>query len=426
MKKFKYFITIFLPSIFLFLSTKAQDNFSGNWIYEKNGNSIELKVGEPENQILYPCLINIRYNGLTGSYYTLLAKKDLLHVYISRNKIVKAASDDLIKWSPVLFTGKLHYERNALGKETLEFQHILNDVISNKKTTLEKPDQLFFNGTLAFARASKLAESDTGFNRIIQPGICNVYLGILPDTITTTLRSATLIYTENRDADLFSIKFNNRLIAEELNLKNKQEDQTVFLETGMNFICVFADDYGKKNGADGTIEIRNQENKSSLNFNSDLNKNSSFILQRILYINKEEDPWKLSKNKYGDIDWTKNFDVVQSEKKQKEEVVGEIISRSANLTFAIWDDAVEDGDSISLQVNGAWIANGFAVKNKVQNIQIHLKPGPNVITFIADNLGSISPNTSVLEIIDGNKRKSFHIETDTDKTNQVRIYYELN
>ena len=111
---------------------------------------------------------------------------------------------------------------------------------------------------------------------------------------------------------------------------------------------------------------------------------------------------------------------------KKEEVIGEIISRSANLTFAIWDDAVEDGDSISLQINNEWLAKGFPVKNKAQFLQITLKPGPNVITFLADNLGSISPNTSVLEIIDGKRRKSFHIETDTDKTNQVRIFYEVN
>jgi hypothetical protein len=35
------------------------------------------------------------------------------------------------------------------------------------------------------------------------------------------------------------------------------------------------------------------------------------------------------------------------------------------------------------------------------------------------------PNTSVLEIIDGKKRKSFMIDTDLSKNNQVNIYYEF-
>ena len=54
-----------------------------------------------------------------------------------------------------------------------------------------------------------------------------------------------------------------------------------------------------------------------------------------------------------------------------------------------------------------------------------MNPGPNVITFIADNLGTIPPNTSVLEIIDGKKRKSFYIETDMNKNNQIKIFYEV-
>jgi hypothetical protein len=106
-------------------------------------------------------------------------------------------------------------------------------------------------------------------------------------------------------------------------------------------------------------------------------------------------------------------------------VIGSIASKSQTLTFALWDDAVEDGDSISLNINGKWIARGFPVKKQPQFLTITLDPGPNVITFVADNLGSIVPNTSVLEIIDGNRRKSFNIETDLNENNQVKIFYEV-
>jgi hypothetical protein len=106
-------------------------------------------------------------------------------------------------------------------------------------------------------------------------------------------------------------------------------------------------------------------------------------------------------------------------------MVGNIISHSQQLTFAIWDDAVEDGDTISLSINGRWITKGYPVLKKPQFITVTLQPGPNLITFVADNLGSIIPNTSVLEIIDGKKRKSFFIETDLFRNNLVNIFYDV-
>jgi archaellum component FlaG (FlaF/FlaG flagellin family) len=106
-------------------------------------------------------------------------------------------------------------------------------------------------------------------------------------------------------------------------------------------------------------------------------------------------------------------------------VIGSIVARSQQITFAIWDDAVEDGDTISISINDKWITKNFPVLKKPQFITVTLEPGPNVITFVAENLGSIIPNTSVIEIIDGKKRKSFYIETDLDQNNLIKIFYDL-
>jgi hypothetical protein len=86
---------------------------------------------------------------------------------------------------------------------------------------------------------------------------------------------------------------------------------------------------------------------------------------------------------------------------------------------------VEDGDSISINVNGKWISRGLPVKLKPQTITITLDPGPNTITFVGDNLGSIPPNTSILEIIDGKRRKSFNLATFIGEDNLVKIFYDL-
>jgi hypothetical protein len=40
-------------------------------------------------------------------------------------------------------------------------------------------------------------------------------------------------------------------------------------------------------------------------------------------------------------------------------------------------------------------------------------------------LGSIAPNTSILEIIDGKKRKAYNINTNLGQNNAIKIIYDL-
>jgi hypothetical protein len=85
---------------------------------------------------------------------------------------------------------------------------------------------------------------------------------------------------------------------------------------------------------------------------------------------------------------------------------------------------VEDGDSISLRLNGEWITSGFPVKNKLQKIPVKLRPGENSLLFMADNLGSIPPNTSELRIRYGNKTRTLGLSTDMQKNNEVILILE--
>ena len=105
--------------------------------------------------------------------------------------------------------------------------------------------------------------------------------------------------------------------------------------------------------------------------------------------------------------------------------VGNIKANARKIILALWDDAVEDGDTISLNINGHWVVQAFPVKKKPQFIEVTLDPGPNKIVFIADNLGAIIPNTAIIEIIDGRQRRSFMIDTDLGHNNLISILYEL-
>ncbi len=76
-------------------------------------------------------------------------------------------------------------------------------------------------------------------------------------------------------------------------------------------------------------------------------------------------------------------------------------------------------------VEGKWLVRGFPVKKNPQFVTVNLKPGRNTFVFVADNLGAISPNTSVLEIIDGKKRKSYTMETVLGEKNLVEVFYDV-
>ena len=110
---------------------------------------------------------------------------------------------------------------------------------------------------------------------------------------------------------------------------------------------------------------------------------------------------------------------------QNERLLGSPLSVSQQLTLAIWDDALEDGDSISININGKWIRKGFPVKARPQFITVLLEPGSNTISFAADNLGAIPPNTAIIEIIDGKKRKSFSLDTVLGESNLIKVLYEV-
>ena len=97
---------------------------------------------------------------------------------------------------------------------------------------------------------------------------------------------------------------------------------------------------------------------------------------------------------------------------------------TADIALELWDEQLEDNDSISLSLNGKWIATGFPVKKELQQIHIKLQRGENTLLFMADNLGKISPNTAVIRIRFGNKSQTLSLRTDMKKNNEIRLVLE--
>jgi hypothetical protein len=266
----------------------------------------------------------------------------------------------------------------------------------------------------------------------LQPKLSPAYFGIT-DTIYVHSKFGGIAFNKNKDIDIISIKLNSNNIIDQVDSKKVRDNEDFILDTGLNHLIFFADDFGNNgfSSASVNVQLDGNMNNNIFDFKQIKNLGATFIVLKIFMLFDEksatsfsEKPIEQKVNNTSTETITVN-NIQGNNLNRPVKIIGNIVSKSKQLTFAIWDDAVEDGDTISLSINNRWITQGFPVKKKPQFITVTLDPGPNEITFIADNLGSIIPNTSVLEIIDGNKRKTFYIETDFNHSDAVKIFYDV-
>jgi hypothetical protein len=435
----KYFLSILTLS-FVFLIGKSQDIFLGNWNSKSiNSNlNISIKIGTPEKNILYPAELTLDCDSFHASYQMLLAKKNSRQLAIGKVKFpLNETPFSIGNWT-VLLNGTLDFSKNIRGKPTLSVNKIIT-----KDYEVNLPEEKSFSKSnivlarklhdfldqeeINFEKTNDNSWSDSTTFRITQPKQSSTYFGVI-DTLFVTDRNASAHFESNRDIDIVTLKLNESTLLDQIDSKKTRDNEDFNLDTGLNIILFFADDFGKKGTSSAKVNIILNNASKLLDFTDKNNLASNFIALKVYLKHNPDDDTKFQE--YYSGDWgnssSGNYNNATSVDKngKQDKAIGTLVSKSQQLTFAIWDDAVEDGDTISLSINDKWIVKGFPVLKKPQYLTVTLQPGPNVITFMADNLGSIVPNTSVLEVIDGKKRKSFFIETDLDTNNLIKIYYD--
>lgn len=98
-------------------------------------------------------------------------------------------------------------------------------------------------------------------------------------------------------------------------------------------------------------------------------------------------------------------------------------SKKNKLVLKLWDNATEDGDSISIMVNGKYIAKNVELTREKEKFVVKLEEGTNTITIFAHNEGRISPNTASCEIRAGLRKKKFTISTSLDRNEAIEVFY---
>ena len=79
--------------------------------------------------------------------------------------------------------------------------------------------------------------------------------------------------------------------------------------------------------------------------------------------------------------------------------LADIVVREARTILQVWDHQSEDGDIVSIAVNGVVVRSRLMIRNARERIPITLNPyGENIIEIFAHNEGRSSPNTASIRV----------------------------
>jgi len=415
-------------------STAQTDIYPGTWKMEylsgtgKTPINIELQISAGDRNILYPAFLKLQCDSFNAEYELLLVRKNNWELAISKNKYPTSEIPFSLGASLFFLNGVFEYGKDMKGIPLLSTrrvqsrENLLKPADTANFTELQKITALRLRKFLKDADITLKKTNNEPWqhqdrDHILSPVSSPAYFGLL-DTFHIQNRYGNIDLTGGKKTnfDIVSVGLNGHTVFEQVVLNKKKRGDDIILDTGLNILTFFADNFGNGLPNTGKLNLESTSEKLTLDFTNKVDSAASFIVAR-LYCQQD---------KARDISFQNNT-IPGEEKslKENERLIGSIIATSRQITLAVWDDAAEDGDSISISIDGKWLVQGFPVKKNPQFISVILQPGPNTIDFMADNLGSIPPNTSVLEIIDGKKRKSFFMETNLGENNLIKIFYDL-
>jgi hypothetical protein len=434
----------------------ANDRFRGVWEYGKAGETdkvhAKLHIAGVQDHILYPAKLTLSVNEYTSTCYLLLAKKSIRQLAIGSQR-------NMIEETPFTSGASMHQfngvfdlsaDRNGGGFLTINRLRYSQVKLRNQKK--DKPDArhattatLLFNflenDAVRFTKTSDSAWDEPAVFDILHSPYSGFYYGKRDTFGVRSLTGVTKF--SGKHTGIVSASVNGRTIFDHAYARDKRIVNEIKLDTGANLIALFVEEYGKKPAQTVQMDLDFYTHQTALHFADKKDDRATFILLPVTYFGPIDTASpKLNNLKlmmeqmvqnretiyyYPDTDGQQvsvNEDV-QRKLLREATVVGNMTATSREVLLGLWDDAVEDGDSISLNINGTWVVQGMPVLKRPQFISVKLNAGVNKIIFIADNQGSIIPNTSMLEIIDERQRKSYKINTDYFQNNLINILYEL-
>lgn len=112
----------------------------------------------------------------------------------------------------------------------------------------------------------------------------------------------------------------------------------------------------------------------------------------------------------------------------KEELIPTIKVDTGEIKLRFYDNATIDGDSITVTVNSKVVLSHekLATKPISTTVRVTLETPMVEVVMIAENEGSIPPNTALLEIIAGEAYHRLFMSSTKEKSAKVRFVYDKN
>ncbi len=123
----------------------------------------------------------------------------------------------------------------------------------------------------------------------------------------------------------------------------------------------------------------------------------------------------------------KKIPVPEVIKDRKNPLVKTIVTNSPEITVELYDNGEIDGDTITVYHNNEIIAykKGLTKQPIVLHITANIDDPIHEFVMVADNLGSIPPNTALMVIKTGGKRYELFISSDEEKNAKVVIEFKV-
>ena len=449
----RWSLLIVLCGMAFFAQAQPGDQWSGTWQMKYQPwphippIDVQLQIAAPVEQMLYPARLTITHHTFKGIYELLLVKKNDHQLGVGRNKVpISEEPYGLGPWMMYL-NGVLDYAATDTGVQ-LELKRLWFDNLGVFMSGVY--DNEFYTNTKVFIREF-LYQEEVALHRVddtpwTRPGIMDiihndsVYYGVYDPIATDNPILSFAVQDEERyDHDTVTVVHNGRLIAHDMPIEEAMDLDSLILDTGENYIAFFADNYGSVPPNTANFIIGTEGSNAQLytfDFSNRSNAFATVMVARFQYQPPTPtiaDTAPAAPSEVAPVaDKPATSDTVGVQATDKPQYSGRTAGRrdirigqwtvpSDKVQLEIWDEQLEDGDIISVQVNGAPVAEQVTVSRLGQRLGITLRPGSNRIMFRAENLGRIPPNTAALRITAGDQERVYQLSTDFERNNVLDI-----
>jgi hypothetical protein len=118
--------------------------------------------------------------------------------------------------------------------------------------------------------------------------------------------------------------------------------------------------------------------------------------------------------------------VPETTRSRENELVKTVIVNNEEISVRLYDNGEIDGDTISVYLDGKPIVSnkGLSTIPITVTLKIDENSPEHVLVMVAENLGRIPPNTSLMIVQDGDKRYQVSITSTEQKNAMVRFRYQ--